>query len=512
MANFFTRARRYVLYRALVWCLWVVLVTFLAAGLSYLGTQEEEKMAIWLGAAFVLGVFLIADATQAAGEGRIDTRLSEVLGWVNLKTFRSFTKSFPSYRFVDLFRAVDAWSETFPECTILEARQDVDLNTIINSGFYSAEQAKIRLPTKVPKAVAYKEELYFPTDQFWAVLGPESEEPRLLAILRVKISEYTRDILLEIATNIPDKAEEITEEIIEQSIKNSIYRNKLLQVSFEAGIHNEYGEVEGGGEVNLSFKKEKPVDREDIVLDDEIGEMLERNIFDFHRKREELKKWGIPCKKGVLFYGPPGTGKTFTCQYIYSHLKPVTTLVVTGQSLLQVKSICNLARMLQPSLLVLEDVDLIFSAREINLYSTALGDLMDELDGFQKDESVTFLLTTNAIERLEAAIKDRPGRINQCIYFGHPNAELRKRYIKRYLRDFDFAQVDLDHVVDLSKGCSQAFIKELIYRAVQISLERPETNGQSIHLIDKDFDHAMQEMTRYNEQAAGAIMGFRVSG
>jgi SpoVK/Ycf46/Vps4 family AAA+-type ATPase len=187
-------------------------------------------------------------------------------------------------------------------------------------------------------------------------------------------------------------------------------------------------------------------------------------------------------------------------------------MVVTGQSLLHVKTICNLARMLQPSLLVLEDVDLIFASREINLYSTALGDLMDELDGFQSDEPVTFLLTTNAIDRLEQAIKDRPGRINQCIYFGPPNATLRKLYIQRYLLPYDASQLDLDAVVAETRGTSQAFLKELIFRAVQIALEDAGRNGELVSLRNVDFTAAMKEMTQFDEKATGSIMGFRMEG
>ena len=48
---------------------------------------------------------------------------------------------------------------------------------------------------------------------------------------------------------------------------------------------------------------------------------------------------------------------------------------------------------------ILEDVDLVFNTREINPYGTALGDLMDQLDGFTPDEEVIFVLTTNAIAR-----------------------------------------------------------------------------------------------------------------
>jgi hypothetical protein len=47
-----------------------------------------------------------------------------------------------------------------------------------------------------------------------------------------------------------------------------------------------------------------------------------------------------------------------------------------------------------------------------------LGEFIDQLDGFGDTD-----------ERIESAIKDRPGRVSQCIYFGPPSATLRRRYL-----------------------------------------------------------------------------------
>lgn len=148
-----------------------------------------------------------------------------------------------------------------------------------------------------------------------------------------------------------------------------------------------------------------------------------------------------------------------------------TAFVVAGQSLHHVKSVCGLAKLYSPSLVILEDVDLVFTEREINPHVSALGDLMDEMDGFRPDEAVSFILTTNAIDRVERAIKDRPGRIGQCVYFGPPDAELRRRYLVQYLQPFDAAAVDPAKLAADAWGCSQAFLKEWIARAALFALE-----------------------------------------
>ena len=68
-----------------------------------------------------------------------------------------------------------------------------------------------------------------------------------------------------------------------------------------------------------------------------------------------LKSNGVPVRRGVLLYGPPGTGKTFACRYLCGKLPETTRIIVTGTALLQVTQIFNLARMFQPSLVILED-------------------------------------------------------------------------------------------------------------------------------------------------------------
>jgi hypothetical protein len=69
-------------------------------------------------------------------------------------------------------------------------------------------------------------------------------------------------------------------------------------------------------------------------------------------------------------------------------LPEVTRIMVTGSALPQMHAIFGLARMLQPTLLTPEDVDLVFARREINLYSTVLGDFPGHLDGLWPSESV----------------------------------------------------------------------------------------------------------------------------
>ena len=209
--------------------------------------------------------------------------------------------------------------------------------------------------------------------------------------------------------------------------------------------------------LRVLFRPDETVGDDDIVIDDDVLSILKRNVIDLHQRREILKQHNVPVRRGVLLYGPPGTGKTYACRYLCGKLTETTRIMVTGTALTQVGAIFSLARLLQPALLILEDVDLIFASREINLYSTALGDLLDQMDGLRPYEDIGVILTTNAIDRLEAAIKDRPGRVSQCIYMAPPNRKLRQRYLKRYLRNYDTSKLTDNGLADQSAARPRRF-------------------------------------------------------
>src|SRR5205814_2632 len=74
-----------------------------------------------------------------------------------------------------------------------------------------------------------------------------------------------------------------------------------------------------------------------------------------------------------------------------------TVILVTGEQLAQVKQCCQMARLLAPSLVIIEDVDLIAIDRDDRRgapQQVALHQLLNEMDGLGDDARVLFLLTT----------------------------------------------------------------------------------------------------------------------
>src|SRR5262249_20758144 len=201
---------------------------------------------------------------------------------------------------------------------------------------------------------------------------------------------------------------------------------------------------------------------------------LDRNVAGFMMARDQLKALQFQARKGLLFYGPPGTGKTYTIHYLASQLPNHTTLLVTAEQVGLLGEYFTLARFLQPSMMVIEDVDLIARERT-HMHGPGeevlLNKLLNEMDGLREDAEVLFILTTNRPDQIEPALVSRPGRIDQAIEFPLPDEEGRRKLTNLQARGREFAQELLGLTVGGTKGVRGAFIKELMRRCAQFQIE-----------------------------------------
>lgn len=273
---------------------------------------------------------------------------------------------------------------------------------------------------------------------------------------------------------------------VEDLVKSTAsYRGKVI--SFE--VTQRYS----GDTGNLRVHKLRTVRREDVILPEKTLGLLERNVRGFIEQREQLKKLGLPIKKGLLFYGPPGTGKTHTIHYLASQLPDHTTLLITSEQVAYLDHYFQLARFLQPAMIVIEDVDLIARNREEMsgpCDESLLNKLLNEMDGLREDAAVLFVLTTNRPEHLEVALASRPGRIDQAIEFPLPDDQGRRQLIRLYACGLALADEVVEVVVKKTKHASPAFIKELMRRSAQYCIQ----NGGDNVLKPQALDAAIEEM------------------
>ena len=262
------------------------------------------------------------------------------------------------------------------------------------------------------------------------------------------------------------------------------YRGKVLSLDGDADYR---GRTRG-----VMVHKLPSVQREDVILTEATLKLLDRNVLNFVGSRPQLRALGQSTRKGILLYGPPGTGKTHTIRYLASNLPGHTTLIITAAQVALLAQYMNLARLLQPTMVVIEDVDLI--ARDRNQMGpceeSLLNRLLNEMDGLKEDADIVFILTTNRPEQLESALASRPGRIDQAIEVPLPDEVGRKKLVQLYGRGLPLGDAIVNEAALRTKGVSAAFIKELMRRIAQASIARD--GGTSVE--SDDIGEALDDM------------------
>ncbi len=269
-------------------------------------------------------------------------------------------------------------------------------------------------------------------------------------------------------------------------LKAESYRGKILSLEQS---ENSYA----GSSTGITVHKLRTVERDQVILPRKTLDLLDRNIIQFARQRPQLAKYKQSTKKGLLFYGPPGTGKTHTIHYLAKALEGHTTFLISAEQVGNLSEYMTLARLLQPSIVVMEDVDLI--ARDRAQMSSPceevlLNKLLNEMDGLKEDADILFILTTNRPEALEQALASRPGRVDQAIEFPFPDEEGREKLVRLYSQGIEMAPEVAQTIVRRTEKVSAAFIKELMRRSVQFHIERNGTGRLEL----TDAEQALEEM------------------
>src|SRR6185437_13127039 len=244
------------------------------------------------------------------------------------------------------------------------------------------------------------------------------------------------------------------------------YRGKILSLDGDADYR--------GRSKGVMVHKLPAVQRGDVVLPQATLKLLDRNVLNFVGSRPQLRRLGQSTRKGILLYGPPGTGKTHTIRYLASSLPGHTTLIITAAQIALLAHYMNLARLLQPAIVIIEDVDLIARDRDEMgpCEESMLNALLNEMDGLKQDAEILFVLTTNRPEQLEGALAGRPGRIDQAIEVPLPDEIGRRKLVQLYGRDLPLGEAIVDEAARRTEGVSAAFIKELMRRIAQASIAR----------------------------------------
>lgn len=275
-------------------------------------------------------------------------------------------------------------------------------------------------------------------------------------------SEFSQDLVVEVAGLPVDAAQAVHAQLDELRNRLNVYRGHVLDVSLTPM-----------GGVSLGFGAVPPTPRQDVVLPEAVLARIERHALGVSTHRAALLAAGQHLKRGLLLFGPPGTGKTHTTRYLMGQMAGYTRLMLTGRALQAIGATAELARDLQPAVIVLEDVDLVAEDRSFGPGSSpVLFDLLDAMDGAAADADLLFVLTTNRSDLLEPALAARPGRVDVAVEIELPDADARRRLLHLYARSvpLQLSDADVVQVVARTEGVTASFLKELLRRAVLESL------------------------------------------
>jgi cell division protease FtsH len=329
----------------------------------------------------------------------------------------------------------------------------------------------------------------------FAVVLVSSPEARLALFVR-RTDQHgfgQPSLAIEAATPVEGAGERFFHDLRRVMDERDVYRGQVLTVKMNP---------HGGGQI--VFLERPVLGRDELVLPEGALDRIELHVLGPSRHRERLKASGRHLARGLLLWGAPGTGKTHTVRYLTGTAEGRTVVLLSGGALGMVGAFANLAKRLEPSLLVLEDVDLVAQERTFGPMgsSPVLYELMNQMDGLGDDADIAFILTTNRPDALEPALAARPGRVDLAVELPLPDDAGRRRLLELYGRGLDLKIDDIDSVVRRTKGVTASFIKELLRRVALAAAE-----GGRSQVTDGDLAAVLDELLAETSTLTRVLLG-----
>lgn len=285
-------------------------------------------------------------------------------------------------------------------------------------------------------------------------------------------------------------------------------RSLMVERSVLRGQVLSFVPTEFGRDAGATFLSRPSVAASEVILPDGVLDEIVQHVVGIGKHRDLLRSAGQHLKRGVLLYGPPGTGKTLTVRHLLSRTTDATVVLLTGSSIRFISAAAEIARTFEPSIVVLEDIDLVAMERHSSP-QPLLFEVLEALDGLDGDADVAFLMTTNRVDVLEKALAERPGRVDLAVEVPLPALAERERLFRHYAHGLGFTTEALRHAAVRSEGVTGSFAKELIRRSVLDAAARGDevTDGHLFTALN-ELMSARQHLTRRmlgaeSEQSSG---------
>ncbi len=297
------------------------------------------------------------------------------------------------------------------------------------------------------------------------------------------------------------------EEVKMQAIWKSMHKWLVTESPIKGGALRSNGSFMSVDE-NISL--------DDVVLADAVRKGITKNICTFLENVETFTKNGNKDSRGVLMAGPPGCGKTLTSRALVNHRGDATSIYVTSDDIREpgdLTGIYSMARMLSPTLVIIEDLDCLGGAgmdRKQRSGHPLLGEFLEVLCGSTNNSQVVTVASTNHPNLLDEALINRPGRIDVIIPVSAPDAHGRRLILQMEMKQHEVEEgIDIKALAKKTDGYTGSHLVGLVNNAELEAMHRLGCNSKDdakVVITQADFDAALAETKETRERAAGSIM------
>ncbi len=240
-----------------------------------------------------------------------------------------------------------------------------------------------------------------------------------------------------------------------------------------------------------------------------------QEIVDFLKEPAKYRKLGGRVPKGVLLIGPPGTGKTLLARAVAGEAE-VPFYSVNGSEFIQmfvgvgasrVRDLFQTAKAHAPGIIFIDEIDAVGRQRGAGLggghdeREQTLNQILGEMDGFEKSDSVIILAATNRPDVLDPALL-RPGRFDRHVSVSRPTMNGRLAIFKVHVRDVPLGpDVDLKIMSQATVGMTGADIQNLVNEA---ALWAARHNKNRVEMTDFYYAHDKVLMGAKREEILSA--------
>ncbi|WP_235659211.1 ATP-binding protein [Mycobacteroides abscessus] len=300
--------------------------------------------------------------------------------------------------------------------------------------------------------------LHFPTD---IAFYSDTVVPGLHAVVVLRSTPSIRDGAASVAVHVRPADQSLGRQLLQQILTRAdelnIFRGRVLQATL--------------GHYGLEFHiiKGPNTARSKIIASGEVWNEIDLNVRAVSSQHSMMNALGLGGRRGVLLAGPPGVGKSAITSVIATEMAGDFTVAYcdasSGSSLL--RNVFKECVRLGPSLVIIEDVDLIVGRRDsYGQRSLALSEFLAALDSYA-DAPLLIMATTNDVTTLDAAAV-RAARFDSIVEVPYPPIAVARQIFSVLLEDVPgSADVDIQAVAaSLPSRTSGADIREIVRRAV----------------------------------------------